>query len=283
MNPLLFLKKIKWSMRKVSFHSNLSGLVLDVGSGNNPHPAADVLTEKYIDTSHRFEALVVDRPLVLADACKLPFRDKAFDFVMAYHVLEHMHEPGAFLREIERVGKSGYIEAPNALYERLCPYPMHILEVLQDDGQLIIHKKRAPVSDEFLAMAGVQRTDTKLHKFFFENPELFHVQYYWEDSIRYKVLNPDVDTSWYKDPELLPTSDITRILSKRKIGGARDFGLYMLRHFFRLLKPKPKMESIIVCPDCHGALTTTKDLYLCPLCNVKYNRSPFPDFTARVK
>ena len=72
--------------------------MLDVGSGSNPQPAADILIERYIDSKHRFGApFVEDRPIVLGNACRMPFKDKIFDFVIAFHVLEHMDDPALFL------------------------------------------------------------------------------------------------------------------------------------------------------------------------------------------
>ena len=99
-------KRISWSLRKARLPIKPTDLVLDVGSGDNPHPAADVLLERYVDGFHRFGGLVADRPIILADACKMPFPDKAFDFVIAFHVLEHINDPEAFLRELMRVGKA---------------------------------------------------------------------------------------------------------------------------------------------------------------------------------
>src|SRR5437870_3247712 len=96
-------KRICWSLRKVQLPIKPSDLVLDVGSGSNPHPAADILLERYIDTKHRYDQLVADRPIVLGDACKMPFRDKAFDYIIAFHVLEHVRTPETFLKELVRV------------------------------------------------------------------------------------------------------------------------------------------------------------------------------------
>src|SRR5215468_9747211 len=119
--------RIAWSLRKATLPIKPSDLVLDVGSGGNPHPAADFLLERYLDPRHRHSAMVIDRPTVLADACRMPFRDKAFDYTIAFHVLEHLRDPGAFLRELQRVSRAGYIETPNALFERIVPYDVHLL------------------------------------------------------------------------------------------------------------------------------------------------------------
>jgi hypothetical protein len=70
-------RRISWSLRKTKLPIGKSDLVLDVGSGGNPHPRADVLLEKYLDNTHRHSALVADRSTLWADACRMPFRDKS--------------------------------------------------------------------------------------------------------------------------------------------------------------------------------------------------------------
>ena len=42
---------------------------------------------------------------VAAEATALPFRDQAFDLVVAAFCLNHLHRPGTALREIRRVGR----------------------------------------------------------------------------------------------------------------------------------------------------------------------------------
>lgn len=45
------------------------------------------------------------RPTVFADACKLPFEDKSFDFVINSHVIEHIWRPQDALKEWIRVSR----------------------------------------------------------------------------------------------------------------------------------------------------------------------------------
>ena len=175
---------IKWSLRKANLPNKHEALVLDVGSGSNPHPSADVLLEKFVDTTHRYSPLVADRPTVLADACRMPFKDKAFDYVIAFHVLEHINTPELFLNELQRVGKAGYIETPNAVFERLVPYDVHVLEIMDVNGELIIHKKASAKPDEYINNLDIVKKLPKWNKFFYNNPELFHVRYFWENKIK---------------------------------------------------------------------------------------------------
>lgn len=89
--------------------------VLDVGSGHAPNPRADILLEMMVDDdSHRSGNSIdeTDPRLVAGDACNMPFGDKAFDYILATHLAEHVADPGALCRELSRVGRAGYIETP---------------------------------------------------------------------------------------------------------------------------------------------------------------------------
>jgi len=189
-------------MRKLRLGIPKDALVLDVGSGGGPNPRADVLVEKTSDPRHRLGApLVHDRPLIYADGFALPFRDKAFDFVILSHVLEHISDPGPFLREIARVGKAGYIETPNVLFERLDPYEIHVLEARQDAHELRLRKKSAPTPDPFLGDMRLiaNGAQTGLRRYFLNHPAEFHVQFWWHDEIRFTIENPEADSSWFDD------------------------------------------------------------------------------------
>lgn len=53
---------------------------------------------------------------VIADALRLPFRDKAFEVVFANSIIEHVGDTESrrtFAREIERVGLRYYVQTPN--------------------------------------------------------------------------------------------------------------------------------------------------------------------------
>jgi SAM-dependent methyltransferase len=56
--------------------------------------------------------------LIVGEATVLPFANRAFDFVYASHVLEHVVDPVQACREIMRVGAAGYIETPSPFLEQ---------------------------------------------------------------------------------------------------------------------------------------------------------------------
>ncbi|MBU2623836.1 MAG: methyltransferase domain-containing protein [Proteobacteria bacterium] len=281
MKPSYRLNNILWSLRKIRLPLCASDLVLDVGSGSNPHPAADVLLEKYVDATHRYEALVVDRPTVLADACKMPFKDKTFDFILAFHVLEHMHDPAAFMKELQRVGKAGYIETPNAIFERLSPYDVHLLEIMDVEGVLRIHKKSSASPDSFLNGINLIKKNTQWRKFFYRNPELFHIRYIWKDRIQYEIMNPETSTDWFIDPEMRLIED-GQLDARRNMKDFRGLAMAAIRKWYCAKKRKVDLDRMLVCPECHGGLKVDPDYYCCPECGTRYSRRSIPDFTAPV-
>jgi hypothetical protein len=189
--------KVQWALRKSSLPVRKDALVLDVGSGGTPYPRSDVLLDRLTGSEHRCgDSMMIDRIAVLGDAQKMPFKDKSFDFIVASHILEHMAEPELFLEELQRVGKAGYIETPNAIFERLKPYDIHCLEVMRVDDTLHILKKANPVDDRYLGNLNFLESNEKWSKLFFERLDLFHVRLYWQLEINYIVHNPETLCDW---------------------------------------------------------------------------------------
>jgi hypothetical protein len=276
MNSKYSINLIKWSLRKATLPIKNDALVLDVGSGSNPHPAADVLLEKFVDITHRYSPLVADRPTVLADACKMPFKDKAFDYVIAFHVLEHINTPELFLNELQRIGKAGYIETPNAVFERLVPYDVHVLEIMDVDHQLVIHKKASSKPDEYLNKLDIVKKIPEWNKFFYNNPALFHVRYFWENEIKYKIVNPELKADWIDNITVKPSDVIDGNIEANDL---RSTGLKLLRKFSKAKKSrKVNLKNILACPECHNDLVEEENYFTCSKCRVRYSRKPLPDF-----
>ena len=278
-------KRLLWALRKVALPVNETGLVLDVGSGGNPYPRSDVLLDRLTGAEHRCgESMMIDRPAVFGDASRMPFKDKAFDFVIASHILEHMAEPEVFLKELQRVGKAGYIETPNALFERLHPYNIHCLEVIEKDDVLHILKKRCHVEDSFLGTKNLLEDDSPWGACMYDSPQMFHVRYFWDDEINYKVENPEVSAHWIEDINVHSEAGETKDSYLTDETGWRAYGLAILNrwHVYRRAKRLKnfKLVSILACPECGGELRAENHLLRCAGCQAAYRyHDGIPDFT----
>lgn len=277
------LARLRWSQRKLLLPINRSALVLEIGSGGNPHPASDILLEKYVVNSHRLRGLSIDRPLVLADACRMPFRSKAFDYTIAFHVLEHVEHPSSFLKEISRVSCGGYIETPNALYERIAPLSVHLLEVGKLEDCLLIRKKAAAADDQYLQSLSLLEQNSRLAESFALNPEAFHVCHHWRNEVRFSIFNDEQSLDWFQPPPAGLAGDVT-IDNETTSATLRSFAIDLIRKFYvhRKRRRQVDLNDLLVCPDCHADLHQEKGRYICVSCDNAYRATPVPDFTCKV-
>lgn len=138
--------------RRIAIPVGPTDLVLDIGSGDKPHWRADVLVDKFPEGEHAVQRAgaaeaLTPRALFDADAGDLPFADKVFDYVICSHVLEHVLDPAAAMREMMRVGKAGYIEVPHVGSARLLDFSSHLWWCRLDDGVLRFEAKSSTVFD----------------------------------------------------------------------------------------------------------------------------------------
>ncbi len=121
--------------------------VIDIGSGHNPHPRANVLLEKELEESiHRSgekAKIPPGKTLVIGDATDMKFfKDKEFDYAIASHIAEHIENIEAFLKELQRVARRGYIETPGPLSEFFLNEPYHLWIVYKKGDTLVFKKKK---------------------------------------------------------------------------------------------------------------------------------------------
>ena len=113
---------------------------------------------------------------------KLPFKDREFDYVVCAHVIEHVNDPIFFKKEIERIGKSGYIELPTRLNDNMvfgCDEEIFghkwWFEFDDDDKKLVFSKKINAI-EQFVSVGSI-----------FDLTEIFDdsfiIQTYWNESI----------------------------------------------------------------------------------------------------
>jgi SAM-dependent methyltransferase len=120
---------------------NSTDKVLEIGPGATPYFRSDVLLEKKYETEKELIAqsgnigvLKTDKSVIYYDGDRFPFADKEFDYVICSHVLEHVPNADVFLKEIQRVGKKGYLEFPTLYYDYLYNIPEHTLLLLEKDA-----------------------------------------------------------------------------------------------------------------------------------------------------
>lgn len=247
--PLTALRRTWFATRKMRLPIPREALVLEVGSGDSPCPRSDVLLDLTLDDHERVGGrTIVDRPAVLGVVEQLPFRDQAFDYVIAFHVLEHSPNPDAFLRELQRVARAGYIETPAAWVERVHPLTMHRSEVgLEDTAggpRLVIRHKASPIPDPDIS--SVFDRSAKSAAWFERIPrEAVVTRYAWRDRIEYRIVNPETAIDWPSPPETTrangvdPRSPLRRAFKK----------LAQLTHQPR----RVDLVSLMRCTDCAHA------------------------------
>lgn len=239
-------------------------LVLDVGSGDNPHVRADVLCDSSLlnsgERSGKFDLIIDGRPFVFADACRMPFKDKAFDFIICSHLLEHMRNPADLLEELMRVGKAGYIESPSSLLEKLYGWSFHRLLIDYDGDCLVIRPK--PKDEEFGIVPEEVKKSRYWERLFKNKRKYFLASYFWKDKVRYKIEGNLAEESKVQ-PEAFST------IPARSIRRRARWWLTKFMRFF-VARKKFRIEDILACPKCHGDLQTNEGKLLCPQCKCSY-------------
>jgi hypothetical protein len=156
------------------------GLVLEIGSGDNPNPRSNVLVDRFLGSDNRERGgdLVVDRPFVVADAHHLPFKDGAFAYSICSHILEHMDDPVQFGKELQRVSAAGYIQSPSEIAERMFHWSFHRWYVNLVGDALVLHPRdpQEPFGELFDYMYEYNPA-----YYFFQRsmPDLFWVEREW--------------------------------------------------------------------------------------------------------
>ena len=266
----LGMERIAWSLRRLHCPVGKDALVLEVGSGGNPYPRANVLLDAYEETRQRHWApLKVDRPMVLGFIENLPFKSGSFDFLIASHVLEHSPYPEKAINEFQRVARSGYIEVPDAFFERLNPYRDHRSEITFRQGILWIRKKPFWVLDQDIVELYEHSIKPSFTRDFIRKaPFIFHVRYYWNDKIQFHIVNPETDSAW--QPTNTDFPDLHQQRTKRGIRATCADGLrYLLSQNRR--NCKIDLLKLMICPTCGSEnLKSCLNCLQCRTCKALY-------------
>ena len=189
---LAYLLRLRFFFRKFNIGYSRTDLVLDIGSGNDPHPRADILLDfKFSDLDRPFKLVMNGRPFLIGNVEALPFKDKAIDFIICSHVLEHIDNPSKAVEEIVRIGKRGYIEAPSEYIQKLYDVPTHKWFIKQEGNKLIFRRKKKPFYDVDLTLALFKLWNEKnpYHRIWSYAFEEGLIKYSWRDRIDYEVFD----------------------------------------------------------------------------------------------
>tara|TARA_A100001015_G_scaffold174698_1_gene194213 strand:- start:725 stop:1384 length:660 start_codon:yes stop_codon:yes gene_type:complete len=168
--------------------SNSHLKILDLGcSNNNFWPEANHFAD-IDDFSDFFRKKKLNFTKIEPNT-KLPFKDKEFDFVICAHVIEHVDDPIFFKKEIERVGKSGYIELPTRLNDNMvfgCDEEIFGHKwwfEFDDDQQKLVFAKKIDAIEQFVSVGSIFKW-TEIFE------DSFIIQTYWSESIDMELKEP---------------------------------------------------------------------------------------------
>jgi SAM-dependent methyltransferase/uncharacterized protein YbaR (Trm112 family) len=240
-------------------------LVLDIGSGHSPHPRADVLCDRYIDDdTERGGSIRADRPLIVADAHDLPFKDKAFDYVVTSHIIEHMDDPVRFCQELMRVSRAGHIASPSEIAEKLFYWPFHKWYVNKIGDTLVLHPKNDDPNIFGELFDYLYEYNPWYARFQRSLPDLFWIEYEWEGEIKITIRQEsplDLDSPrrlrrMVKPRESLPTMLYRTAASIGEMVAPPE-AIQALRALRRVKRSPARpidLESILACPRCRSAV-----------------------------
>jgi glycosyltransferase involved in cell wall biosynthesis/ubiquinone/menaquinone biosynthesis C-methylase UbiE len=183
--------------------------VLDVGGGQRPLKRADVSVDfDVFEGVHRQgQSISRDKPLVCGDVQRLPFATHAFDVACCRMVLEHVLDPAAACRELQRVAKRGFLETPNTFWECFYGHPTHrwLVEWEEPTRTLIFKRKpfdSIPFQSAILPFLYTQRDIQRAFEVTFRN--ITTTQITWDEDHPFRVRvedDPEAPYDYLNRPE----------------------------------------------------------------------------------
>ncbi len=261
---------------------NPDDLVLEIGSGDRPNPRSDVLCDRYIeDNTERGGNLQIDRPLICGDGHFLPFKDKAFDYVIASHIIEHMDDPVKFCQELMRVSRRGYIESPTEIAEKLFFWSFHKWYVNRIGDAIVMQHKDTPnntfgdLFDYFYAY------NPWYERFQKSVPDVFWMTYEWDGEIKIRIVNQsplDLETRRSlmamvrsRENPIAALKNTLVVMGKAIVPRRLVRGV---RRIFRKRRTSPRravnIASLLACPADGGSITLGRTEAVCQTCALQY-------------
>ena len=254
---------------------NRSDIVLELGSGHNPYYRSDILLDKYIeDKTERGGSIVINRPFVVGDARSLPFQNKSIDYVVCRHILEHMEDPHGFVKELERVGKRGYIETPSAVSEEIYGWPFHKWKVSRDETGILMESKEREIINPLLHPIFHKKhaEDSRYFRFYENNLDLFLMMFEWDGKVPLQVNQKENEISFAASQR---DTDYVSVLKNLPLPSAKQRVFHgSLKGLKKVLHGERRFNllDLVACPDCNGQkLDVTGKGLLCPTCETKYD------------
>jgi uncharacterized protein YbaR (Trm112 family) len=246
-------------LRERSLHSPEppeTGLVLDVGGGDRPHPRADVVVDKYVvDDFEREMGLAFTRPVVVADGEELPFADGSFYYLIASHVLEHAIDPNRMAAEFSRVAAAGFVQLPTAYAERHYGWPFHPWLVDREGDTLVFNPKTEHGGYEN-GMHDAYDESLFLRLGWAAHRSRWHHSVHWSGQL--PVRAPELEAREHQQADI----DLERTLST----------LNAMARGGKVVPLDARLKELLRCPDagCRGTLTFGDDAITCDSCGARY-------------
>jgi hypothetical protein len=233
-----------------------TGLVLEVGAGQEALPRADFIVDKYVADNFERPAeaqIDVSKPLIVADGERLPFADRSVAYAIALHVLEHATDPRAFAGELTRVAPAGFVQVPTREAELTFGWPYHPW-LIDRDGDILIfvprEDRKAPAGELF-------------HRAYDESPALrwwwaAH-RHYWHHSVEWRE-QLSVEVHGSSNAEATASFDLEgTVETLRRLDATVP------------LKPLPPgVWAALRCPLDRGELVRARDRLVCRSCERAY-------------
>ena len=154
--------------QKKWLNSNKELKILDLGCSNaNFWPEANHFADIH-DYREDFKIKNLKFTKIEPDK-KLPFKEKEFDYIICAHVIEHVNDPIFFKQEIERIGKSGYIELPTRLNDNIvfgCDEEIYGHKwwfEFDDDKKKFIFAEKRDAIEQFVSVGSIFNLTTKFN------------------------------------------------------------------------------------------------------------------------
>ena len=202
----------------------------------------------------------------MADAARLPFKDRSFDFLVSRAVYEHVVEIQSALEEAQRVARRGAIIVPSALWEMFNPQPGHLWLVSEEGGGFVFRPKTRFWECEHVRTIAEKGGDRrKVLRHMERANEFYQVVIRWEEGFTFRV-EGRAPTDLPEQQKAGDSAAATRAM--RPLLRVRYFTKHLVSRCYRRVAKRISfnLESLLACPSCRAGLTKTEGNYQCDIC-----------------